>query len=119
MFSKLSLAKIDVEVVLGDDTVTKAVGHGTITFHRESMSPMILRDVLYVPGLKKNLISVSMIEDRGIGVSFLDGHVRVFPKTAGPSVSYTIGVICGKLYKLLFQPQHALAHSNDNKLCEL
>ena len=68
----------------------------------ESMSPMILRDVLFVPRLKKNLISVSMIEDRGLGVSFLDGHVHVFPKTTEPSSSYTIGVRYGKLYKLLF-----------------
>ena len=27
----------------------------------------------------------------------------VFTKTAGPSASYSIGVRCGKLYKLLFQ----------------
>ena len=45
------------------------------------MSLMVLRDVLYVPGLKKNLVSVSMIEDQGLGVSFLDGHVLIFPKT--------------------------------------
>ena len=32
MFSELSQARIDVEVVLGDDTVVKAVGRGTITF---------------------------------------------------------------------------------------
>ena len=69
--------------------------------------------------MKKNLVSVSMIEDGGLGVSFLDGHVRVFPKTAGPSASYAIGVGCGKLYKLLFQPQHALAHSSGSELCEL
>ena len=70
-----------MEVVLGDDSVVSAVGRGTITFQRESMSPMVLRDVLYVPGLKKNLVSVSMIEDQGLGVSFLDGHVHMFPKT--------------------------------------
>ena len=73
------------------------------------MSPMVLRDVLYVPVLKKNLVSISMIEDQGLGVS-LDGHVHVFPKTAGPSASFAIGVRCGKLYKLLFQPWHALPH---------
>ena len=50
MFSKLSQAGIDVEVVLGDDTVVRVVGHGTITFQRESMSPMILRDVLLYLG---------------------------------------------------------------------
>ena len=97
MFSKLSQTKTDVEVVLGDDSTVRVVGRGTITFQRESMSPMVLRDVLYVPGLKKNLVSVSMIEDQGLGVSFLDGHVCVFPKTAKPSASYTIGVRCGKL----------------------
>ena len=60
------------------------------------MSPMVLRDVLYVPGLKKNLVSVSMIEDKGLGVSFLDGHVHMFPKTAGTSASAAIGVRCGE-----------------------
>ena len=68
------------------------------------MSPMTLRDVLFVHGLKNNLISISMIEDRGLGVSFLDGHVCVFPKTVRPSASYTIGVKCRKLYKFVFQP---------------
>ena len=90
MFSELSQIEIDVEVVLGDDSAVKAVGRGTITFQRESMSPMVLRDVLYVPGLKENLVSVSMIEDRGLGVSFLDGHVHVFPKIVGPSGSFAI-----------------------------
>ena len=60
-----------------------------------------------------------MIEDRGLGVSFLDGHVHGFPKIVGPYASYTIGFKCGKLYKLLFQPRHALTHSSDNELCEL
>ena len=64
-----------MEVVFGDDTVVRAIGRGTISLERESMSPMTLRDVLYVPGLKKNLVSVSTIEDRGLGVCFLDGRV--------------------------------------------
>ena len=63
---------------------------------------MFLRDVLYVPGLKKNLVSVSTIEDRGLGVYVLDGKVHIFPKVEVPSASYAIGVKCRKLYKLLF-----------------
>ena len=81
-----------MEVVLGDDTVVRAVGRGTVCFERESMQPMFLRDVLYVPGLKKNLVSVSMIEDRGFGVYALDGKVHVFPKSAGPFESRVIGI---------------------------
>ena len=75
-----------MEIVLGDDLDVKSVGHGTITFQRESMSHIVLRDVLYVPGLKKNLVSVSMIEDRGLVVSFLDGH--------GACVSQDCRTIC-------------------------
>ena len=67
MFSELSQEGIDVEVVLGDDTFVIVFVCGTITFQRESMSPMTLRDMFFVPGLKKNLISVSMIEDRVLG----------------------------------------------------
>ena len=61
MFTEMSESDLEMEVVLGDDTVVSAVGRGTIRFDRESMQPMYLRDVLYVPGLKKNLVSVSMI----------------------------------------------------------
>ena len=68
-----------MEGVLGDDSTVKAVGHGTITFQRETMSPMVLRDVLFVPGLKKNLVSVSMIEDRFPRVSFCCS-CNCFPK---------------------------------------
>ena len=50
MFSELSQAVIDMEVVLGDDTVVRAIGRGTIIFQREFMSPMTLRDVLFVLG---------------------------------------------------------------------
>jgi hypothetical protein len=69
------LAEIgNLEVVLGDDPVVEAIGSGTMSFQRESQPPMLVRDVLYVPGLKKNLISVSTIEDGGYELVFRDGH---------------------------------------------
>ena len=36
---------------------------------------MMLRDVLYIPRLNKNLVLVSTIEDRGFIVYILDGKV--------------------------------------------
>jgi hypothetical protein len=39
--------------------VVKEVGCGTVSFQRESLPPMLLTEVLYVPRLKKNLESVS------------------------------------------------------------
>jgi hypothetical protein len=69
----------DLEVVLGDDSMVKVVGIGTVSFQRESLPPMLLRDVLYVTGLKKNVVSVSTVEDRGYEVLFHDGHVLLYP----------------------------------------
>lgn len=69
-FSELSESDTDVEVVLGDDRVVRAVTVGTLTFQRESKPPLKVTKVLYVPGMRKNLISVSALEDRGYEVVF-------------------------------------------------
>jgi hypothetical protein len=110
----------DLEVVLGDDRVVKTVDSGTISFQRESLPPMLLREVLYVPGLKKNLVSVSAIEERGYEVLFRDGQVLLFPKVSNITLTKVIGTRHEKLYKLMFQPESALSHStSNNDLCEL
>jgi hypothetical protein len=49
------------------------VGIGTINFQRELGKPFQLKDVMHVLGLKKNLVSVTMLEDRGYDVVFSDG----------------------------------------------
>ena len=68
-----------MEIVLGNNTMVRAVGRGTISFQRELRPPMVFMDVLYVPGLKKNLISVSTIQDRGFEVSFRGDEVLIYP----------------------------------------
>ena len=91
--------------------MVRAIGHGTVHFEKESIEPMLLRDVLYVPRLKKNLVLVSTIKDKGLGVYVIDVKVYIFPKVDGRYASYAIGFRCEKLYKLLFQPHDALAHT--------
>lgn len=82
---------------------------------------MTVKDVLFVPMLKKNLISVSTIEDRGFELLFWDGKVLIHPRGSSETTTLVIGVRCCKLYKLDFQPRHALAHSSSSRsdLCEL
>jgi hypothetical protein len=92
----------------------------TVPFQRESLPPMLLREVLYVPGLKKNLVSVSTIEERGYEVLLHDGKVLFFPKGSSFTSAKVIGTRHEKLYKLMFQPARALIHTtNNNDLCEL
>ena len=58
---------------MGDESIVRVVGIGTVTFQRESLPPLAVSEVLYVPGLRKNLISVSAIEDKGYEVTFRGG----------------------------------------------
>jgi hypothetical protein len=100
--------------------VVKAVGSGTVSFHRESQPPMLLRDVLYVPGLKMNLISISTIEERRYEVLFRDGLVLLFCKGSSITSAKVIGTQHDKFYKLMYQPASALYHTtSSNNLCEL
>eukprot|EP00253_Pinus_taeda_P024256 PITA_24256 len=43
---------------------------GTLSFERDSRSSLHLKDVLYVPSLKKNLVSMATLEDKGYDVIF-------------------------------------------------
>jgi hypothetical protein len=36
--------------------------------------------VLYVPGFKKNLLSISNLDKKGFKVAFIDGEVLMWPK---------------------------------------
>ena len=120
VFSEITERGIDVEVELGDDMVVRAVGRGTVAFQRESRPLLRFRDVCYVPGLEKNLISVSRIEDRGFEVIFRGGRVYILPKGASFATAKVIGTRIGKLYKLDFQPMAASVSSggNEESLCE-
>ena len=41
---------------------------------------MNMKDVLFVPGLNKNLLSISSLDAKGMRVSFVDGQVLMWPK---------------------------------------
>jgi hypothetical protein len=69
-FTNLTENDVDLDVELGNDSKVKAVGHGTISFQREFQQPMVVRDVLYVPGLVKSLISVFCYRGQGVRGDF-------------------------------------------------
>ncbi len=119
-FTKLTKSE-DMEVVLGDDLVVRAVGEGTISFQSESQPPLLNIEVLYVPGLKKNLISISRFEDRGYEMLFKGGQVLMYPKGSRVTSTKVLKVREEKLYRFLFQPVRALAHSTTsiNEPCEI
>jgi len=46
-------------------------GTGTTSFQLDSSNSLKMSDVLYVPGLKKNLVSTLALEDKGFRVAFI------------------------------------------------
>jgi len=67
-FSDLEEKDLHMHIDLGDHRRYNVIGIGIVTFKRESGSPIYLKDVMFVPGLKKNLISVAILEDHGYDV---------------------------------------------------
>ena len=62
-----------MHIEMGYDGRYSMTSINTVTFQRESGSPLTLKYVMYVPGLKKNLVSVAMLEDHGYNVIFSKG----------------------------------------------
>ena len=68
------------KVKLSDDYQYPIKGVGEASYKLDSGKPMKMKDVLYVPGLKKNLLSFLVLEERGYRVAFIDGQVLMWPK---------------------------------------
>ena len=74
LFSDLEEKDLQMHIEMSDNGRYSATGIGTITFERESGKPFQLKYVMHVPGLKKNLVSVTMLEDKGYDIVFSDGE---------------------------------------------
>jgi hypothetical protein len=60
-FTDLRDPEVKMEIALGDDTIVRVAGCGNVTFQRDGLPPISFKDVLYILGLKKNLLSVSTL----------------------------------------------------------
>ena len=61
---------------------------------------MKMKEVLYVLGLKKNLLSISGLDEKGYRVSIIYGQVPMWPRGKTFDDVVVIGVQEGGLYKL-------------------
>ena len=56
-----------------------------------------MKDVLYVSGFKKNLLSISTLDEKLIRVSFVDGQVLMWPRGKTIDDATMIGELDGGL----------------------
>ena len=73
LFSDLEEKDLEMHIEMGDDGRYSLTDIGTINFERDSGKPFLLKYVMYVLGLKKNLVSVALLEDRGYDIVFSEG----------------------------------------------
>eukprot|EP00253_Pinus_taeda_P014192 PITA_14192 len=73
LFSTLEEKDLNMRIEMGDDERYSVSGVGMVSFQREHGALITLIDVKYVPGLKKNLVSIAMLEDKGYDAVFSKG----------------------------------------------
>jgi hypothetical protein len=105
-------------LTLGDDYQYPIKGVGESTYKLDSRTLMKMKDVLYVPSLTKNLLSISPLDKKGFRVAFIDGEVLIWPKGKTIEDAIVIGTEEGGLYKLKGHSDAALTHSIESP-CEL
>eukprot|EP00253_Pinus_taeda_P023284 PITA_23284 len=98
ILSTLEEKDLQMRIKMGDDGKYHVSSEGMVMFQREHGAPLTLTDVKYVPGLKKNRVYVSMLEDKGYHVVFSKG--KVFLRHIGTGQTKRIGVRVKNLYKL-------------------
>jgi hypothetical protein len=111
ILSSLTEKDFPQKVSLGDDCQYPIKGMEESTYKLDSRTPIKMKDVLYVPGLTKNLLSISALDKKGFRVAFIDGEVLMWPKGKTIEDAIVIGIEEGGLYKLKGHSDAALTHS--------
>jgi len=79
------------KVKLGDDYQYPIKGSGESSYKLDSGKSMKMQYVLFVPGLKKNLLSIYALDAKGMRVAFVDGQVLMWPKGKTSDDAVVIG----------------------------
>ncbi len=117
----------DQNVVLGDNNTIKAIGMGDIPVrvalkngknannnnNTSNFIDVVFKDVLYVPDIAANLLSVAKITSNGVKVLF-NGNVCNLVGVNGEYIASAYKHVNSNLYRLNAQPMHAMYVGNGN-----
>ena len=88
------------QVSLGDYYQYRIKGIGESSYKLDSRTSMKMKEVLYVPGLKKNILSILALDKKGYRVAFIDGQGIMCTKGKSIEDVVVISEEEGGLYKL-------------------
>ena len=90
--------KMNFQITMGNKAKCTLVGKGTIVFQTESGERFRATNVLHVPGLRMNLLSVSQLQGKGYDVYFI--KEKVYVKHPSWKKKVQIGIRSNRLYKV-------------------
>ena len=71
-----------------------------------------MKNILYVPQMKKNIPSISALDENGMRVAFVDGQVLLWHKGKRINDATVVGEQERGLYRLKGQLEQALVHES-------
>lgn len=98
----LSFLEIDSDchVGCGSSTTHAVNGVGCVKFQPESRGSLEVVEMLFVPELKVNLLSILALVEEGYGVVFQRGQELIYPK----GVTQDVATVLSVKYRLLGHP---------------
>jgi hypothetical protein len=102
VFLDLTEIDSDCRVNCGASPQLAVKGVGRVRFQLESGGLLEVSEVLYIPELTTNFLSVSALDESGFGVVFYGGHVFLYPVGATTDTKMMLGV--KYVYMLLGRP---------------
>jgi hypothetical protein len=118
ILSSILAKNFSQKVTLGDDYQYPIKGVGESNHKLDSGNSLKIKDVLYVPGLTKNLLFISDLENKGFKFSFIDGEVLMWAKGETLNEAIIIGSEENGLYKLKGHSEASMTNAIENS-CEL
>uniref|UniRef100_A0A803MDK0 Fe2OG dioxygenase domain-containing protein n=1 Tax=Chenopodium quinoa TaxID=63459 RepID=A0A803MDK0_CHEQI len=106
MFIKLDMGVAN-QVTLGDGKKANVEGRGVIAVNSKANNTKYIHDVLYVPNLTHNLLSVGKLVQRGYSANFDNGECIVTDKKSG-TILAKVQMADNKVFPL-HMPQKKLA----------
>jgi hypothetical protein len=104
LFTRRSKTHSELHVELGTHAKCGVEAVGIVGFQLELGGFLEVADVLYVPELRRNMLSVLALEDMGYAVLFQNRQVFMHSKGASSNTTMSIGVRESKVYKLQDKP---------------
>jgi hypothetical protein len=104
LFESFTKPNSDLYVEIGRGPKHAIEGSRTVSFRMESGDVLRVTNVLWVPELKKSVLSVSAIDKKGFDVVFQDGQVLIKPRGSSSDTVVVLGVRERNLSRLKGQP---------------